>query len=54
MFKYDYQEIYKICSEINILLPSYFDGILENIFFLKNLSIQTLHIYLIEYPENYK
>ncbi|WP_235611999.1 hypothetical protein [Blattabacterium punctulatus] len=50
-FKYDYQEISKICSEINILLTSYFYGISKNIFLLKNLSIQALHIDLIENPE---
>ncbi|AWU43993.1 5-methyltetrahydropteroyltriglutamate--homocysteine S-methyltransferase [Blattabacterium sp. (Cryptocercus kyebangensis)] len=50
-FKYAYQEIYKICSEINILLTSYFDGISENIFLLKNLTIPALHIDLIEDPE---
>ncbi|WP_235610542.1 hypothetical protein [Blattabacterium punctulatus] len=39
IFKYAYKKISKICSEINILLTSYFDRILENIFILKNISI---------------
>ncbi|WP_113738538.1 5-methyltetrahydropteroyltriglutamate--homocysteine S-methyltransferase [Blattabacterium clevelandi] len=50
-FQYAYQEISKICSKINILLTSYFDGISENIFLLKNLSIPALHIDVIEDPK---
>ncbi|AER40787.1 MAG: 5-methyltetrahydropteroyltriglutamate--homocysteine S-methyltransferase [Flavobacteriales bacterium] len=49
-FQYAYQEISKLCSEVNILLTSYFDGILENISLIKDISIQALHIDVIEDP----
>ncbi|WP_185855982.1 5-methyltetrahydropteroyltriglutamate--homocysteine S-methyltransferase [Blattabacterium cuenoti] len=52
-FQYSYQEISKHCSEINILLTSYFDGISENISILREFSssINALHVDLIEDPD---
>ncbi|WP_185870428.1 5-methyltetrahydropteroyltriglutamate--homocysteine S-methyltransferase [Blattabacterium cuenoti] len=50
-FQYAYQEISKCCSEMNILLTSYFDGISENISLFRNLPIKALHIDLVEDPE---
>ncbi|WP_185860635.1 5-methyltetrahydropteroyltriglutamate--homocysteine S-methyltransferase [Blattabacterium cuenoti] len=48
VFKYAYGEISKFCSKINILLTSYFDGISENISLLQDVSVQALHIDLVE------
>ncbi|WP_185857243.1 5-methyltetrahydropteroyltriglutamate--homocysteine S-methyltransferase [Blattabacterium cuenoti] len=48
VFKYAYGEISRFCSGINILLTSYFDGISENIFLFQEISIQALHIDLVE------
>ncbi|WP_185862621.1 5-methyltetrahydropteroyltriglutamate--homocysteine S-methyltransferase [Blattabacterium cuenoti] len=50
-FQYAYQKISNIFSGINILLTSYFNGISENLFFLRDISIKALHIDLIEDPE---
>ncbi|WP_185852072.1 5-methyltetrahydropteroyltriglutamate--homocysteine S-methyltransferase [Blattabacterium cuenoti] len=50
IFKYAYGEISRFCSEINILLTSYFDGISENISLFHDISIQALHIDLVEEP----
>ncbi|WP_041935986.1 5-methyltetrahydropteroyltriglutamate--homocysteine S-methyltransferase [Blattabacterium sp. (Nauphoeta cinerea)] len=48
VFKYAYREISKFCNGINILLTSYFDGISENISLFQDVSIQALHIDLVE------
>ena len=48
VFKYAYTELSKFCSGINILLTSYFDGILENISLFQEISVQALHIDLVE------
>ncbi|WP_185857879.1 5-methyltetrahydropteroyltriglutamate--homocysteine S-methyltransferase [Blattabacterium cuenoti] len=48
VFKYAYGEISKFCSGINIMLTSYFDGISENISLLQEISVQALHIDLVE------
>ncbi|WP_185868951.1 5-methyltetrahydropteroyltriglutamate--homocysteine S-methyltransferase [Blattabacterium cuenoti] len=45
-FTYAYKKISK--SEKNILLTSYFDGILENISLLRDIPIKSLHIDLVE------
>ncbi|WP_185864391.1 5-methyltetrahydropteroyltriglutamate--homocysteine S-methyltransferase [Blattabacterium cuenoti] len=47
-FQYAYKKISKISSDI--LLTSYFDGIIENISLIKDISIKALHIDLIEDP----
>ncbi|WP_185871570.1 5-methyltetrahydropteroyltriglutamate--homocysteine S-methyltransferase [Blattabacterium cuenoti] len=49
-FKAAYKKISKFCSGINIMITSYFDGISENICLLKDISIQALHIDLVEDP----
>ncbi|WP_185867066.1 5-methyltetrahydropteroyltriglutamate--homocysteine S-methyltransferase [Blattabacterium cuenoti] len=50
-FKYAYGEISKFCSDINIMLASYFDGMSENMFLFQDMSIQALHIDLVEDSE---
>ncbi|WP_341656935.1 5-methyltetrahydropteroyltriglutamate--homocysteine S-methyltransferase [Blattabacterium cuenoti] len=48
VFKYAYEEISKFCYGINILLTSYFDGMSENISLFQDISVQALHIDLVE------
>ncbi|WP_185849150.1 5-methyltetrahydropteroyltriglutamate--homocysteine S-methyltransferase [Blattabacterium cuenoti] len=48
VFKYAYGEISKFCSGINIMLTSYFDGISDNISLFQNISVQALHIDVVE------
>ncbi|WP_341664769.1 5-methyltetrahydropteroyltriglutamate--homocysteine S-methyltransferase [Blattabacterium cuenoti] len=48
VFKYAYGEISKFCYGINILLTSYFDGVSENISLFQEISVQALHIDLVE------
>ncbi|BBA17431.1 5-methyltetrahydropteroyltriglutamate--homocysteine S-methyltransferase [Blattabacterium cuenoti] len=48
VFKYAYGEISKFCSGINILLASYFDDMSENISLFQDISVQALHIDLVE------
>ncbi|WP_185851497.1 5-methyltetrahydropteroyltriglutamate--homocysteine S-methyltransferase [Blattabacterium cuenoti] len=51
-FQYAYQKMSQCCSEINILLTSYFDGVSENVSVIKNYSIiKALHVDLVEDPE---
>ncbi|WP_185872145.1 5-methyltetrahydropteroyltriglutamate--homocysteine S-methyltransferase [Blattabacterium cuenoti] len=50
-FQYAYKKISQFCSEINILLTSYFDGISENLYLLKDIFIKALHIDLVEDSE---
>ncbi|WP_185876749.1 5-methyltetrahydropteroyltriglutamate--homocysteine S-methyltransferase [Blattabacterium cuenoti] len=47
-FQYAYKKISKTCSNINILLTSYFDGILDNISLFKSFFVKALHIDLVE------
>ncbi|QIK16520.1 5-methyltetrahydropteroyltriglutamate--homocysteine S-methyltransferase [Blattabacterium sp. DPU] len=48
VFKYAYKEISKFCYGINIMLTSYFDGMSENIDLLQDISVQGVHIDLVE------
>ncbi|WP_341658793.1 5-methyltetrahydropteroyltriglutamate--homocysteine S-methyltransferase [Blattabacterium cuenoti] len=48
VFKYAYGEISKFCYGINIILTSYFDGMSENISLFQDISVQSLHIDLVE------
>ncbi|WP_341654880.1 5-methyltetrahydropteroyltriglutamate--homocysteine S-methyltransferase [Blattabacterium cuenoti] len=48
VFKYAYGEISKFCYGINIILTSYFDGMSENISLFQEISVQSLHIDLVE------
>ncbi|WP_185858447.1 5-methyltetrahydropteroyltriglutamate--homocysteine S-methyltransferase [Blattabacterium cuenoti] len=48
VFRYAYKEISILCSEMNILLTSYFDGISENISLLSDFFVKALHIDLVE------
>ncbi|ACY40145.1 5-methyltetrahydropteroyltriglutamate-homocysteine S-methyltransferase [Blattabacterium sp. (Blattella germanica) str. Bge] len=50
-FQYAYKEISKSCIGTNILLTSYFDGILENISLLRDVFVKALHIDLVEDSE---
>ncbi|WP_185853256.1 5-methyltetrahydropteroyltriglutamate--homocysteine S-methyltransferase [Blattabacterium cuenoti] len=50
-FQYAYKEISKFCSKTNILLTSYFDGISENVFLLRDIFVKALHIDLVEDSE---
>ncbi|WP_185859224.1 5-methyltetrahydropteroyltriglutamate--homocysteine S-methyltransferase [Blattabacterium cuenoti] len=50
-FQYAYKEISKLCSKSNILLTSYFDGISENVFLIRDFFVKALHIDLVEDSE---
>ncbi|WP_185865936.1 5-methyltetrahydropteroyltriglutamate--homocysteine S-methyltransferase [Blattabacterium cuenoti] len=50
-FQYAYKKISKFCSDTNILLTSYFDGVSENISLLRGFFVKALHIDLVEDSE---
>ncbi|WP_185861192.1 5-methyltetrahydropteroyltriglutamate--homocysteine S-methyltransferase [Blattabacterium cuenoti] len=54
VFQYAYNEISRLCSEMNVLLTSYFDGISENMSIFQKVSVQALHIDLVENPYQLK
>jgi 5-methyltetrahydropteroyltriglutamate--homocysteine methyltransferase len=50
-FEYAYREIRKQCSDLKILLATYFEGLQENISLAVNLPVCALHIDLVRAPQ---
>ncbi|NCD71072.1 5-methyltetrahydropteroyltriglutamate--homocysteine S-methyltransferase [Mucilaginibacter agri] len=50
-FEYAYGEIAKACKGVNILVATYFDGLLDNTQLAVNLPVEALHIDLVRAPE---